>query len=540
MKKMKIRIVSTILIAGALSLSSCQKKVLDLVPFTAQSDESAFANPDAVQLSMYGVYDACQSGFYLGGAVRGYPFGAASIEQGDMRGEDMLNQAAFFQITYEATYNNASPNNGFMFQTIYSMVNKANLVIDGVKGAGSKGIITSAAALQYEAECRFLRAMGHHELVLNFSKPYADGAGAQMGIIYRDFAIKDAATADQARAIKRGTIKVSDNYASILADLDFAEANLPATPVVNTAGTAIKTYRTSKAAAIALKMRVKMHKGDWPGVITEGNKLVPAVAPFVSPIGGWTLNAAVDGAFANNTTNESIFSIKNDATDNPQVNGALPQMLGDPALGARGLVRVSPVLWSDPQWLCSDLRRSALYRTSGSPVNAIYTVKYRDYANSSDAAPMIRYAEVLLMLAEAEARQAAGTTVSTRGVALLNAVRNRAVTTPADQFTVASFADKNALISAILKERRIEFLAEGKRFGDIHRLALDPDFAPIAGGGIPSKVGSGGATAAMFNCAGASFTRSVPALAYSNFRFLWPIPIEETQQNVNYDQNPGY
>ncbi|HQV60632.1 MAG TPA: RagB/SusD family nutrient uptake outer membrane protein, partial [Chitinophagaceae bacterium] len=353
-------------------------------------------------------------------------------------------------------------------------------------------------------------------------------------------AIKDAATADQARAIKRGTIKVSDNYASILADLDFAEANLPATPVVNTAGTAIKTYRASKAAAIALKMRVKMHKGDWPGVITEGNKLVPAVAPFVSPIGGWTLNAAVDGAFANNTTNESIFSIKNDATDNPQVNGALPQMLGDPALGARGLVRVSPVLWSDPQWLCSDLRRSALYRTSGSPVNAIYTVKYRDYANSSDAAPMIRYAEVLLMLAEAEARQAAGTTVSTRGVALLNAVRNRAVTTPADQFTVASFADKNALISAILKERRIEFLAEGKRFGDIHRLALDPDFAPIAGGGIPSKVGSGGATAAMFNCAGASFTRSVPALAYSNFRFLWPIPIEETQQNVNYDQNPGY
>ena len=53
-------------------MSSCQKKVLDLVPFTAQSDESAFANPDAVQLSVYGVYDACQSGFYAGGAVRGF------------------------------------------------------------------------------------------------------------------------------------------------------------------------------------------------------------------------------------------------------------------------------------------------------------------------------------------------------------------------------------------------------------------------------------------------------------------------------------
>ena len=215
-------------------------------------------------------------------------------------------------------------------------------------------------------------------------------------------------------------------------------------------------------------------------------------------------------------------------------------MLGDPALGARGLVRVSPIIWSDPAWLCDDLRRTALYRTSGSPVNAVFTVKYRDYTNSSDPAPMIRYAEVILMLAEAEARNAAGTSVSARGLALLNAIRNRAVTNVADQFTAASFADKNALIAAILFERRVEFLAEGKRWGDISRLANDANFAPIAGGGVPSKVGSGGATSAMFNCAGATFTRSVPALAYSNFRFLWPVPLSEIQQNANYDQNPGY
>lgn len=535
---MKIKIVSTVLLAGCLFATSCQKKVLDLVPYTAQSDQSAFATPDAVQLSMYGVYDACQSGFYAGGAVRGYPFGAANISQGDMRGEDMLNQAAFYQITYEATYNNASPNNQYMFETIYNMVNKANLTIEGVQGAAGKGVISPAAALQYEAECRFLRAMGHHELVINLSKPYADGAGGQMGIIYRDFAIKDAATASAARAIQRSTFKVSDTYAKILADLDFAETNLPATPVVNTSGAAIKTYRASKAAAIALKMRVKMHMGDWAGVITEGAKIVSAASPFVSPIGPWKLTPAPDGPFVNNTSDESIFSIKNDATDNPQVNGALAQMYGDPALAARGLVRVSPVMWSDADWKCNDLRRTTLYRTAGTPVNAVYTTKYRDYVTSSDAAPQLRYAEVLLTLAEAEARQAVG--VSARGVDLLNAVRNRAVTTPADQYTVASFASKNALIAAIIKERRIEFLAEGRRFQDIHRLALDPNHAPIPGGGIPSKVGSGGATAAMFNCAGAVFTRSVPAIPYSNFRFLWPVPISETQQNENYTQNPGY
>ncbi len=539
-------IVSTILIAGTLMMPSCQKKVLDLVPYSATSPEFAFSSADACQLSVYGVYDACQSGFYLGGAVRGYPFGAANVEQGDMRGEDMLNNAAFFQITYEATYNNASPNNGFMFQTIYNMVNTANIVIDGVKNAGVSSIISATTALQYEAECRFLRAMGHHELVINFSKPYADGAGSSVGMIYRDFAIKDPSTSATARAIKRSDFTVANTYSKILADLDFAETNLPAGPILNNLLASVKTYRATKAAAIALKMRVKMHMGDWAGVITEGNKLVTGTAPnFSSPIGGWKLNAAVDGSFTSNTSDENIFSIKNDATDNPGVNGALPQMLGDPALGARGLVRVSPVIWSDPEWKCNDLRRSTLYRTNQtssptSAVNAVYTVKYRDYTTSSDATPQIRYAEVLLTLAEAEARQAAGTTVSSRAVDLLNAVRNRAVTTVIDRFTIASFANQNALIASILKERRIELLAEGKRWGDIHRLALDPVFAPIAGGGIPSKVGSGGAIATMFNCAGATITRSVAAIPYSNFRFLWPIPIEETQQNANYGQNPGY
>jgi len=534
---MRIKIISALLITGCLFTISCQKKVLDLQPYTSFSDESAFSTPARVLLALNGVYDACQSGFYAGGAVRGYPFGAANVAQGDMRGEDMMNQAAFYQITYEATYNNASPNCSYQFQTIYSMVNKANLTIDGIKAAGASGSISSTDALQFEAECRFLRAFGHHELVLQYSKPYAEGNGSQMGIIYRDFAINGDATSAQARAIKRSTIKVSDTYAKILADLDFAETNLAAT---NT-GTGLSTYRATKAAAIALKMRVKMHKGDWAGVITEGNKIVSGTAPnFSSPIGGWKLTAAPDGPFTNNLSTESVFSIKNDATDNPGVNGALAQMYGDPALAARGLVRVSPVIWSDPDWKCTDLRRSLLYRTGGTPVNAVYTTKYRDYATTSDACPQIRYAEILLTLAEAEARQAAGTTVSTRAVDLLNAVRNRSVAV-IDQFTVASFANKNALIAAILKERRIEFLAEGKRWGDISRLALDPDFPPIAGGGIPSKVGSGAATAAMFNCAGGvTITRSIAAIPYSNFKFLWPIPIEEIQQNTNYDQNPNY
>lgn len=512
-----------------LGLTSC-KKVLDLQPYSSFSDASAFLDADKINLAVSGVYDAAQSGFYLGGAVRGYPFGAANIEQGDMRGEDMANNALFYQITYEATYNNVTANNDFQFQTLYALINKANLTIEGVTDAVSKNIISAATGNVFIAECRFLRAMAHHELVINFARPYLDGNGSQTGIIYREFGINSEAKAEEARALKRSDFPVSLVYTKILEDLDYAETNLPATST-------IKTYRASKAAAIALKMRVKLHKGDWAGVIAEGNKLVPASAPYTSLIGGWQLTATPDGPFANNTSNESIFSIKNDATDNGSVNGAMAAMYGDPAINGRGLVRISPIIWSDPRWVCNDLRRGSTMARAYS--NAVFTNKYRDIATRSDAAPQIRYAEVLLTLAEAEARNASG--VSTRALDLLNAVRNRSVTAPADQFTIANFATKNSLISAILFERRIEFLAEGKRWADIHRLAKDPDFAPVPGGGIPSKVGTGATNAAWFNCAGGvTITRAVPEIPYSSFRFVWPISLVEIQQNPNYTQNPGY
>jgi hypothetical protein len=80
--------------------------------------------------------------------------------------------------------------------------------------------------------------------------------------------------------------------------------------------------------------------------------------------------------------------------------------------------------------------------------------------------PVIRWAEVLLNLAEAKARTT--NTVDPQSVALLSAVRNRSDATTT--FTVASFSSVNDLINAILLERRIEFLGEGLRNNDIMRL----------------------------------------------------------------------
>ena len=521
-------------LAGSLVTTGCNK-VLDVSPYVSFSESTAFSSPQRVLLALTGVYDAAQSGFYVGNVIRGYPFGAANIQQGDMRGEDMLNQAQFYQVTYEATYNATTPNNTYMWQTLYALVNKANLTIEGVRGAVAGGVITQEVGLQYEAECRFLRAMAYHELVINFARPYADGNGTRLGVVYRDFGISTDETIERARQQKRESVK--QNYDKILADLDFAEANLTPRALPNpVAGTADQTpvnYRATKAAAIALKMRVKLHMRDWQGVINEGNKLISASAPFVSPIGGWRLNASPDGPWANNLTDESIFSIKNDANDNGGNNGALANMTGSPALGGRGLARISPIIFNFQPWRCDDKRRALMVQDGRS----YYTTKYRDITNRNDAAPQIRYAEVLLTLAEAEARNAAG--VSTRAVELLNAVRNRALADPLTQaYTLADFPTKNSLVQAILDERRIEFLAEGKRWGDIHRLAVDPDFST---GGIPAKMTFANATFATYNCAAnPALTRSILAIPYDDFKFIWPIPLEEVQQNTNIEQNPGY
>jgi hypothetical protein len=528
-----------LLLAGIL-LFSC-KKVLDVVPYTSFSDATAFTTPARIETAMNGVYDAAQSGFYAGNVIRGYPFGAANIEQGDMRGEDMNNDQAFYQVTYESTYNPTTANNRYHFETLYALINRANVMIAGVNDAVSKGVINQDLGNQYIAESRFLRALAHHELLIHFARPYADGNGSKQGIVYRDLPISSEGAVADATSQSRAT--VAENYAKILEDLNFAEANLATNTFTTPGNVSIpQTFRATKAAAIALKMRVKLHMQDWAGVIAEGNKLVPASAPYLSPIGGWKLTANPGDPFVlPGTTLENIFSIRNSSNDNAGNNGALGYMLTSPGIGGRGLVKVSPIIYNLPAWRCDDKRRQllTLYSTTAGPV-AYFTNKFKDPTNQSDPAPQIRYAEVLLTLAEAEARAAAG--VSTRAVELLNAVRNRALADPAtQQYTVAGFATKTDLIKAILDERRIEFLAEGKRWSDIHRLATDAVFGT---GGIPAKIRNGGVTYAQYQCGAGSapYTAALTlgAIPYSDFRFLWPIPLSETQTNPNYQQNPGY
>ena len=517
--------------------NSCQK-VLETTPYNSITDASAFATADRCALALNGVYDAAQSSYFVNGKAdkRGYPFGSASIEQEDVRGEDMVNMGNFFMITYQASYNSTAANCVALWKGLYILINDANIAIDGFRKAGASGILTPAVAAQYEAECRLLRAMSHHEALIHWAKPYLDGSGVQIGIPWRETPINSSAAVSEILNTPR--MRVDSVYIKILQDLDFAEANLPAT---------LFTYRATKGAAIAMKMRIKLHKGDWAGVIAEGAKLVPAAidvskpSSVICPVGNWSLTASPDGPFVNNNSTESIFSIKNDALDAPSSNGALASLYGSASaipIPGRGIVTISPIIWNNAGWLCDDKRRSsslvvAGYNTAAS--QSYFTAKYRDYASFSDYAPQIRYAEVLLTLAEAEARNV--TVESTRSLDLLNTVRNRSLANPTlQQYTVASFATKNDLIKAILLERRIEFLAEGKRWGDIHRLVMDPIFTT---GGIPAKALNGAGGLSNYVCGG-GYTPGQATISYADYRFIWPIPQSEIDANPIVTQNPNY
>ncbi|KQR72752.1 hypothetical protein ASF92_00370 [Pedobacter sp. Leaf176] len=509
-------------------MSSC-KKITELQPNNSFSEESAFSSPARVALAVTGVYSAAQMGSYAGSVDRGYPFGAANTEQQDVRGEDVIAVPSFYLITYEGTYTTTSANNQGMWETSYALINRANVVIEGIKKAAASGIITPALALQYEGEARFLRALAHHELLVHFARPYNHTAGAtHLGVPYRTVAASSPAGVDVNKNQGRNTVK--ECYDKLLEDLNFAETNLP-----DTYAAGLKVSRATKGAAIAIKTRIYLHMGSWANVISEGNKLVPAAGPFVSPVGGYSLTATPSAPFvtaSNFTNSESIFSIENSTTRNSGTNGSISTMYTKAA--GRALIAISPIIYNSPFWLPTDLRRTTLTTNDG---RGYFSTKYPEFSTFTDANPIIRYAEVLLNVAEAEART---TAVSARGLALLNAVRNRAVTSAASQFTAASFATGNDLIQAVLNERRIEFLAEGHRWSDIHRLANDATFST---GGIPAKVSWTGTTFASWNPAVPfAGVRSVAAIPYSDFRFIWPLPQTEIATNpvLAGQQNPNY
>jgi hypothetical protein len=476
----------------AVFVYSCED-IVDLQPYASLSESVAFSTPSFIELTVMGMYNGGQRGYYpINGTGRGYPFGAAFVEQGDCRGEDAVNLQAFYQFTYEGTYSTTSANNEAYWSDTYRLINRCNIVLDGVPKAVASNIITAAVGNQYLGEAYFLRAAAHLELLFHFARPYKHTADASHpGVPYR---VLPYTTMDAKSARPAGNTRIG---------------------------------RATKGAAIAYKTRVYQHMWDWAKVISEFQKL-PATGNDA-----YILTADPSTPFTSQLSNtESIFSMENSATNNPTTNGSLPQMYSGKG---RALVCISPIVWRNSYWLSDDKRRGSTLAYMQSATGMWFTEKYRDYTNFTDPAPVIRYAEVVLNVAEAYCRLAtpAGAP-DANGILYLNKVRDRSLATPATQtYTAASFTDNTALLNAILAERRIEFCMEGRRWPDIHRLMLD----------IPAKLSNTNPLASYFTL-GTPFTGpyGVVSVPYANYKYLWPIPQIEVNVNPTLaaEQNPGW
>ncbi|RFM29895.1 RagB/SusD family nutrient uptake outer membrane protein [Deminuibacter soli] len=481
--KLKIYGVATIMLLLA-SLSSCQKDKLNPVSNTSISDANAFDNASRINLQVSGLYAAIKTGNF---------YASRYLIYNDVRGENFINETNNV-VTARNVWDFTVPSSDTyltgLWNAAYAAINKANIFMEGMQAKGNS-VVGADLAKQYNGEAKLIRAVCYYALVQMYARPYWDGNGSKPGVPLRLKGITSAGSNNLARS------SVAEVYAQIISDLDSAEANLPADYKDATKN----VIRAQRNTAIALKTRVYLSMGNYAKVIEEANKMVPATAPFQTSAGVPAgLEANVKTVFTSYTSKEVIFTMP--FVTGSDVPGGQSQLAsyympassptggaGEFSLNAKGII-------AEKSWTDGDARRGFIYSGSNGKK---WLAKWTTPTPYPDWIPVIRYAEVLLNLAEAKARVSG--TVDAQSVALLNAIRNRS--DAATTFTTGSFATSQDLLDAILLERNIEFLGEGIHAIDIQRLGLP----------FPAK-------------------GSVAAVDATNSAYIWQIPTSETAYNT--------
>lgn len=471
------KILKYLLIAGTgtIFVSSCHKDLLYPIPQTSVADVSAFSTLSRIQSQVLALYGALKSGAFYGG--RG-------VIYGDIKGDQFINETQNLvtgsDVWFGNPTNSATAVLGLWSQAYYT-INSCNVFLEGMASGGSA--VAGAAANNYIAEAKLIRAICYYNLLEFYARPYVDGNGSKPGVPLRLTAIKGAGFSDMVRS------SVADVYTQILKDLNDAEAGLPLDYPSGGTQAYNRTTRAHRNTAIAFKTRVYLTMQNYASVITEANKIVSASAPFTASSGvPFALQADITKVFVSPyTTTESILSMPMTTTvgDYPGTQNQLAYYFSPPASQGgvgNGEFSLNPNgIITDAGWTAGDKRR--LFVKPGGGKN--WLVKYAAPSPYTDYVPVIRYAEVLLNLAEARVRST--NTVDAQAVALLNAVRNRS--DASTTFSVGDFATPADLINAILKERTIEFLGEGIRNLDLVRLLQTIPAKGIAPSKSPSDAG---------------------------------------------------
>ena len=511
---MKLSNIYAVIIAGVVCLASC-KKVLDKTDLSKLEPDLVFADSNLVQLNMNNIYESQMplwggqnTGSVLSGvqpqlSEEGYASGNKFMEGTMSYGTDEPKD-------FGTSLNTSNPLPG----NNWGKIRQLNTFIASVE-AGPLPDITKS---KFVAQARFFRAFRYWDLVRIYGGvPLVltplDGVGQ---------AARDAALLPRD--------KTSECFKQIVADLDYAIANLPGKWT-----DALDWGRITKGAAAAFKGRALLY---WASPMFNPTDLserwqtaydANLAAKQILDANGFALNSNYKTMWFTEVNNPEAVMVTgyNTATgDQQKKNNGWDKSCRPAYLNGSGsnlptwaLVRSYPMkdgkmpgdptstfIYSDSLFYknrdprfdatiayngCTwpldgnaNLRLWTYYETStkSTEANASNTGFYCRKAVSEGSFTFgdpqysgtdwmeIRYAEVLLNLAES----AVGinkTGLTEEGYTGLIAVRKRAGITAgaSNSYGLATGMSRAQLFDAILFERKIEFAYEGKRFWDLYR-----------------------------------------------------------------------
>src|SRR6266545_2181609 len=439
---MKLKILAPVVLL-AMVAAGCEQ-TLDVKPINEFPEEEAIINEATARAAVAGMYDALQSGSYYGGTF---------LHFGDLSAEDVQHTGTF--TTYRLADGNflASDNGAIegIWDAIYRAIGRANIILARVPTVTS---IDPVARDEMLAEAYLVRGLSYHNLV----KFWGDSASAGLGVPIRTAPPGNFGDAGQ---ITRST--TGEVYAQIMSDLDAAEALIGPTGPID-----------------AIRARVMLYRENWAGAEAQAESVAAMGYALASSFGDLWPPDRTD-------TPEDIFKLAFTAVDFNllgfyyRAKGAAGGRREITPTNAFAKVYDTAYVFNQPAtYNPTDLRGQWNISFQGS---TRYGSKYPTGIGAEDL-HIIRYGEVLLIQAEAEARQ----NKLAEAEATLTPLRLRAGLTAAGLDTMTQ---ANA-IATILQERRLELTFEGDRWPDLVRTG-----------------------------------RAVTVLGIPQFQTLYPIPLNE-------------
>ena len=437
--------------ATGIFLSGCKNEFLELAPQSQLSVESYYKTAEQIEFAVNGAYSTLQSNNMY---QNWYVLSEIPSDNTTNNLSGSVTDQDEFDKFYIRTTNPFTAN---FWNESYKGINKCNMVLSKIDGV----TMDASRKDQLTKEVKFLRGLMYFNLVRIFGG---------VPLVTSTVQITDA------YAIARST--QDETYVQIIKDLTDAET-LPASYTGNDVGRA--TSGTVKALLGAVYMTMKDYaKGETKlaEVVSSGKySLLENTAGSLNITG---YEKVFDPTNHNNK--ESIFDVQfkkgGFGEGSGFANNFAPENSGTSvvAVGSTGGNNI-PTEDMNNAYEAGDLRKdysmasSYIDNKTGKTISIRHVKKYRDVPYQSGDAnidyPVIRYADVLLMYAEALNENGKTAEACT----MLNKVRRRGFgyqsteTSPVD----ISTADKVVFRDKVLQERRVELAFEGQRWFDLIR-----------------------------------------------------------------------